>query len=311
MSERAPKHAATPRHGADAESAGAAETFEALRPLLFTVAYELLGSVHDADDVLQESFLRWAQVDRARVQSARAYLTKVVSRQALNHLRARRRRREQYTGEWLPEPVATDAEDLADDMILAESVALATLVVLESLGPVPRTVFVLREVFGLRFDEIAAIVDRDGATVRKIAERARTQVAARRKSRSGNLAATDAVISRLGEAISAGDMDDVIALLADDATFISDGGGKVPSVPRAITDRRTIARLLMTLTRRTPSAPPEFGCHNGSRSVLVRGSDGHMSLVCVDSFDGKVQSIYVHRNPDKLQHVERPVVLDR
>ena len=157
-----------------------AEQFTELRPLLFTVAYEILGSATEADDVLQESYLRWAEVDPATVDNVRAYLAQIVTRQSLNALRAQSRRREEYVGPWLPEPILIDAADPVDDVVLAESVSTAMLIVLESLTPDERAVFVLREVFAFGYDEIAGIVGKSAATVRQIAHRARGHVHARR-----------------------------------------------------------------------------------------------------------------------------------
>ncbi len=169
------------------------DPFVTHRGLLFTVAYEMLGSAADAEDVLQESWLRWAAVDHDEVREPRAYLVRIVTRQALNHVRASARRRESYVGEWLPEPLLT-SPDVADDVELADNVSIAMLTVLETLGPTERAVFVLREVFDVPYDEIAAGVDRTPAAVRQIAHRAREHVAARNRSitASRSAALTDA-----------------------------------------------------------------------------------------------------------------------
>src|SRR5216684_6410475 len=192
------------------------DPFAVHRGLLFTVAYEMLGSAADAEDVLQESWLRWAQVDHSQVSDPRAYLIRVVTRQALNQMRTLSRRREEYVGEWLPEPLLT-GPDVAEDVELAESVSIAMLTVLETLTPTERAVFVLREVFDLPFDEIAAATGKSAAAVRQIAHRARSHVAARRPRMEVDRAEQRRAVDRFLTALQTGDLQGLMDALAPDA----------------------------------------------------------------------------------------------
>lgn len=218
---------------APASSAGEhAERFTLLRPLLFTIAYEILGSATEADDVLQDSYLRWADVDLADVRDTKSYLARLVTRQALNSLRADARRREDYVGPWLPEPLLLDDQDPSADVVLAESVSMAMLVLLETLSPDERAVFVLREVFGFDHGEIAEAVGKPAATVRQIAHRAREHVRARRKRFDVIDPQRNAEITAQFLATAAsGDVDALMTMLAPDATWTADSGGW--SAPRA------------------------------------------------------------------------------
>src|SRR5262249_45718473 len=192
----------------------------------FPVADEMLGSAADAEDVLQESWLRWAEVDHAQVHDPRAYLVRMVTRQALNRLRSVSRRREEYVGEWLPEPLVT-SPDAAEDAELAENVSIAMLTVLETLGPAERAVFVLREVFETPYDEIAEVVGKTPAAVRQIAHHAREHVAARRPRMQVDRAQQQAAVEKLMAAISTGDVQGLLEMLAPEVVLISDGGGVV------------------------------------------------------------------------------------
>ena len=213
-----------------------AERFTLLRPLLFTIVYEILGSATESDDVLQDSYLRWAQVDLATVRDTKSYLAQVVTRQALKALRTNARRREDYIGPWLPEPLLLEERDASSDVVLAESVSMAMLVLLETLTPDERAVFVLREVFGFDYDQIAGAVDKSAATVRQVAHRARGHVHARRK----RFAPVDPdestrITEQFLAAAATGDMDGLMALLAPDVTSIADGGGRVGAARRRAT----------------------------------------------------------------------------
>src|SRR3954451_306844 len=213
----------------------ATEAFAAHRNLLFTVAYEMLGSAADAEDVLQETWVRWVGVDLDTVRDPRAYLVRITTRQALSRLRTLRRRKASYVGPWLPEPLLT-APDVADDVELADSVSMAMLLVLETLAPTERAVFVLREVFDLAYDEIADAVDKSPAAVRQIAHRARAHVAARRpRGVASPLAARDA-LEAFQRAASTGDLQGLLDLLAPDVVFLGDGGGIVEAVLQPVTE---------------------------------------------------------------------------
>src|SRR5580700_4388056 len=202
------------------------DPFVTHRGLLFTVAYEMLGSATDAEDVVQETWLRWSGADRTEVRDQRAYLVRIATRQALNRLRTVSRRREDYVGEWLPEPLLT-GPDVADDVELAANVSIAMLTVLETLGPVERAVFVLHEVFETPYEEIAHVVGKTPAAVRQIAHRAREHVAARRPRMQVGRAEQEATLQKFMAAITSGDVEGLVAVLAPDVMLIADGGGLV------------------------------------------------------------------------------------
>src|ERR671918_818593 len=214
------------------------------RSLLFTVAYEMLGSAADAEDVVQETWLRWAGVDRSEVRDPRAYLVRIVTRQALNRLRSVARRREDYVGEWLPEPLMT-SPDVAADVELAESLSIAMLTVLETLGPAERVVFVLREVFETPYDEIAEAVGKSPAAVRQIAHRAREHVAARRPRMQVSTTEQQEAVDRFLAAIRHGDLQGLLEVLAPDGVVVADGGGLAPAVRRPIQGAERVAGLLI------------------------------------------------------------------
>ena len=233
MSERSEPAGAAGAPAGGGRTDRATEAFVAHRNLLFTVAYEMLGSAADAEDVLQETWLRWAGVDLGTVRDQRAYLVKITTRQALSRLRTLGRRKESYVGPWLPEPLLT-APDVAEDVELADSVSMAMLLVLETLTPTERAVFVLREVFGLGYDEIAEAVGKSPAAVRQIAHRARAHVAARRPAR-GRVCRRDAQRARgVPRAIETGDLQGLLDMLAPDAVLLTDGGGVKHAAVRPI-----------------------------------------------------------------------------
>src|SRR5262245_55760798 len=224
-------------------SDAATEAFLAHRSLLFTAAYELLGSAADAEDVLQETWLRWVDVDLDTVRDQRAYLVRVVTRQALTRLRTLGRRKESYVGPWLPEPLLT-APDVAEDVELADSVSMAMLLVLETLTPTERAVFVLREVFDLGYDEIAEAVDKSPPAVRQIAHRARAHVAARRPRGVVSAAETRSALEAFQRAVETGDLQSLLNILAPDVVFLGDGGGVVEAVLTPIVGADRVASLL-------------------------------------------------------------------
>src|SRR6266567_3337933 len=219
------------------------DPFVAHRSLLFTVAYEMLGSAADAEDVLQESWLRWAAVDHSQVGDPRAYLIRVVTRQALNQMRTLSRRREEYVGEWLPEPLLT-SPDVAEDVELAESVSIAMLTVLETLGPTERAVFVLREVFEMPYGEIAEAIGKSAAAVRQIALRAREHVAARRPRVQVSRSEQQAVVERFLAALRTGQLQELMVVMAPDVVLIADGGGLMAAARAPIRGGEQVAKLL-------------------------------------------------------------------
>src|SRR5215467_10065962 len=218
--------------------------FLAHRNLLFTVAYEMLGSAADAEDVLQETWLRWAGVDLDSVRDQRAYLVRITTRQALSRLRTLGRRKESYVGPWLPEPLLT-SPDVAQDIELADSISMAMLLVLETLMPAERAVFVLREVFGLAYDEIAEAVGKSPAAVRQVAHRARAHVAARRPRGVVTPAETRDALEAFQQAVETGDLQRLLDILAPDVVFLGDGGGVVPAVLSPVVGADRVARALV------------------------------------------------------------------
>jgi RNA polymerase sigma-70 factor (ECF subfamily) len=279
-----------------------AERFTMLRPLLFTIAYEILGSATEADDVLQDSYLRWADVDLSAVRDTKSYLARLVTRQALNALRADARRREEYVGPWLPEPLLLDDQDPSTDIVLAESVSMAMLVLLETLGPDERAVFVLREVFGFDYSEIAEAVGRPAPAVRQVAHRAREHVRARRKRFDGIDPERNAEITAQFFATAAsGDVEALMTMLAPDATWTADGGGKVSAARRPVIGAELVARAIVGLMRK---AGPQLRadmvtCNSAPAVLLYRGV--HLEMVVTLGFaDDKITNFYVMRNPDKL-----------
>ena len=289
----------------------ATEAFVAHRNLLFTVAYEMLGSAADAEDVLQETWLRWAGVDLATVRDQRAYLVRITTRQALSRLRTLRRRKESYVGPWLPEPLLT-APDVAEDAELAESVSMAMLLVLETLTPTERAVFVLREVFDLEYDEIAEAVGKSPAAVRQVAHRARAHVAARRPRGVVSAAETRGALEAFQRAIETGDLQRLIDMLAPDVVLLGDGGGVVQAMVRPIVGASKVARLLAAgLPRIGGEVSAEPVQINGCPALIVRLNGEIDDVVAVRIDDGLITGLYVVRNPEKLSRVERETAVSR
>ncbi|NKY47768.1 RNA polymerase sigma-70 factor [Nocardia cerradoensis] len=290
---------------------GATEAFVTHRNLLFTVAYEMLGSAADAEDVLQETWLRWVDVDLDEVRDQRAYLVRIVTRQALTRLRTLGRRKESYVGPWLPEPLLT-APDVAEDVELADSVSMAMLLVLETLAPTERAVFVLREVFDLSYDEIAAAVDKTPAAVRQIAHRARAHVAARRPRGVVSADESRRAVEAFQQAIETGDLQHLVDMLAPDVVLLGDGGGVVQAVLRPIAGADRVARALRTgLPRLRAEATVEAVQINGCPALIVR-IDGRIDdVVAMRLDDGRITGLYVVRNPEKLSRVEQQITVSR
>ncbi|MBW3665812.1 MAG: RNA polymerase sigma-70 factor [Actinobacteria bacterium] len=286
------------------------DPFVTHRSLLFAVAYEMLSSAADAEDVVQETWLRWADVDQAEVRDPRAYLVRIVTRQSLNRLRTLSRRREEYVGEWLPEPLLT-SPDVAEDVELAESVSIAMLTVLETLGPAERATFVLREVFDTPFDEIAAALDKSPSAVRQIAHRAREHVAARRPRMQVSTTEQQAVVERFLTAVNTGDVQGLLDVMAPDVVLVADGGGLVAAVRHPVTGAQRVARLLAGIAAIAPRARVGTMWLNGAPAVRI-DLDGELdtaaSLV-VD--DGRITRIYAVRNPQKLARLGEAAPLTR
>nr|WP_307796328.1 RNA polymerase sigma-70 factor [Amycolatopsis sp. 195334CR] len=286
------------------------DAFAEHRPLLFTIAYEMLGGVADAEDVLQESYLRWSAVDRATVRHPRAYLVRLVTRQALNHLRALKARREEYVGSWLPEPVRTEP-DVSEDTILAESVSIAMMLVLETLNPTERAVFVLHDVFGYTHAEVAASVGRTEAGVRQICHRAREHVHARRRRFEPDSETSREIARRFLRAASTGDVRALMDLMAPDVVALSDGGGKVSAARRPVAGRSDVARFVAGVSRRLPEPSVELAAYNGLPAVRFLTGGALDWVLALELRDGRITGLYGIRNPDKLRRADAARPLTR
>ncbi|MEV0272234.1 RNA polymerase sigma-70 factor [Hamadaea sp. NPDC050747] len=289
----------------------ATETFVAHRNLLFTVAYELLGSAADAEDVLQETWLRWVKVDLAQVSDDRAYLVRITTRLSLNRLRTMKRRKEAYVGSWLPEPLLT-APDVAEDVELAESMSMAVMLVLETLTPTERAVFVLREVFDLGYDEIATAIGKNTAAVRQIAHRARQHVDARRPRQVVSEGETRAALDSLQHALETGDTQRLLDVLAPEVVLVSDGGGVKQAVPKPVAGAEKIARMFMAgLSRVGAVLTGEPTTVNGNPALLLRLDGDLDGVLTVSVSNARIRGIYYVRNPHKLTRIESATRLTR
>lgn len=287
----------------------ATDVFVTHRNLLFTVAYEMLGSAADAEDVLQETWLRWVDVDRSQVRDDRAYLVRIVTRLALNRMRTNARRRETYVGPWLPEPLLT-TPDVAEDVELADSVSLAMLTVLETLGPTERAVFVLREVFAFGYDEIAAAVEKTPAAVRQIAHRARDHVAERRPRSEATAAQCERALRQFMAAATTGDVQGLMDVLAPDVVLVADGGGVKKAAVRPILGSDKVARFLTGAGAGLP-VEVEMAYVNGALGLRIL-VDGELdTIVSAVVEDGLITGLYAVRNPAKLTSLDAVVSLTR
>ncbi|WP_101783092.1 RNA polymerase sigma-70 factor [Nonomuraea indica] len=294
-------------HRTDSATDPATEAFLTHRNLLFTIAYQMLGSAADAEDVLQETWLRWAGVDLDTVRDRRAYLVRVATRQALKRLRTLGRRKESYVGPWLPEPLLT-APDVAEDVVLADSVSMAMLLVLETLQPTERAVFVLREVFDLSYDEIADAVGKSPAAVRQIAHRARAHVAARRPRGVVSPAQTRDALEAFHRAVETGDLQRLLDVLAPDVVLLTDGGGIVPASPSPVVGAGQVAQFLYRIPPGRSLEPAQV---NGHPALIVRVGDEVDTVIAVRVEDGLIAGLYAVRNPEKLSHVGRETTVSR
>jgi RNA polymerase sigma-70 factor (ECF subfamily) len=294
------------------------DVFAEQRPVLIATAYRILGSATDAEDVVQDAWLRWSTVDQSSVDDPRAYLVTVTTRLAIDRLRRARTRRETYVGSWLPEPIST-GPDVAERAELADSVELALLVVLETLSPLERAVFVLREAFGLPFTEIGGIIGRTEATTRQLAHRAREHVQARRPRYEVDRTVRREVTERFLAACATGDLDALSDLFAEDVRLVSDGGGKAKSPLRVIEGADRVSRFLSAIS--TPDASQAFMASIGAppaASLSLEVADVNAAPAAVISADGRpivvisvlvnaglIECIYLMANPEKLAGVSR------
>jgi RNA polymerase sigma-70 factor (ECF subfamily) len=282
------------------------EEFEQLRPLLFAIAYRILGSVGEAEDAVQETWLRY-DASPAQPTSVKAFLSAVVTRISIDVLRSARVRREEYVGPWLPEPLLTDPyQDPERSAELADSVSMAALLLLERLSPLERAVFVLREVFGFGFGEVASAVERSEVACRQLAVRARRHMDAGRPRFEADRRERDELAARFFDALAEGDVGGLRELLAADVQIVGDGGGKVPQFARAITGAENVARVLASnfpwLVRIDVTLEPHEV--NGQPGAIFRDRDGKVLItLALDVLDGRIQTIRSVQNPDKLGHV--------
>jgi len=282
------------------------DVFEEHRPVLLGVAYRMLGRVADAEDVVQEAWLRWSGADRADVREPRGYLVRITTRLAIDRLRQIKARNEAYVGPWLPEPYVTDFGDVVPDTaeraVLADSVSLAVLVVMESLSPLERAVFVLREAFGYPYADIAALLDREEPAVRQLAGRARRHVEERRPRYEVDPAQRRDFTERFLAAAAEGDLDALMSLLAPDVRLVGDSGGKSKAPVRIIETADKVGRFLIGAARK---GVPDMSFRalelNGGPAVVVLSGDEVVTVFQVDVADGRIQSVYLLSNPDKLQ----------
>jgi RNA polymerase sigma-70 factor, ECF subfamily len=284
----------------------ATEEFEELRPLLFAIAYRILGSVAEAEDAVQETWLRY-ETSPTQPTSTKAFLSAVVTRISIDVLRSARVRRETYVGPWFPEPLLTDPyEDPARSAELADSLSMAALLLLERLSPLERAVFVLREVFGFGFPEIAAAVGRSEPACRQLAVRARRHMEAGRPRFEADRRERDELAARFFDALRNGDVDQLRELLAADVSMVGDGGGKAPALPKSVIGADNVARVLASifpvLARIGASMEPRE--LNGQPGAIIRDRDGKVvGTMTLDVLDGQIQTIRSVANPDKLRHV--------
>ncbi|MEU6001305.1 RNA polymerase sigma factor SigJ [Streptomyces sp. NPDC047197] len=286
----------------------ATDVFEEHRPVLMGVAYRMLGRVADAEDIVQEAWLRWSSADQAQVREPRAYLVRVTTRLAIDRLRHVQSRRESYVGPWLPEPLVTDygptVPDTAEQAVLADSVSIAVLVVLESLSPLERAVFVLREAFGFPFSEIALTLDRGEPAVRQLAARARKHVDEGRPRYAVDPDERRNLTERFLAAATSGDLDGLMSLLAPDVRLVGDSGGKTRGPLRVIESADKVGRFLDGAVRRGVPEGAEVEARfleiNGAASVLLLVDGKPDSIVQLDVVDGQIANFYIIRNPDKL-----------
>ena len=289
------------KSGGRAEMAGrAAESFEPLRPRLARIAYRMLGSVADAEDVVQEAFLRWHGAERSGIDNAEAYLVRVTTRLCLDVLKSARRRRETYVGPWLPEPVVEAETDLSDD------VTLPLLLALERLSPLERAAFLLHDVFGMDFEEVAGAIGRDPAAARQLASRARQHVQQNRPRFAVDQRRGMEIAEAFFAAAQTGDMAALKSMLAADIVVTADGGGKRPAGPAPVVGLDAVLRLyerLIALFETSPSRLIRFALINGLPGYVTLEADGKLQTTALEIIDGRVAHIYVMRNPDKLSHV--------
>lgn len=282
------------------------DQFEQHRGLMSSIAYRMLGTVSDADDVLQEAYLRWQRTDQNSVTSAKSFLSATVTRLCIDHLRTVQRRREQYIGPWLPEPMVTELQDMkASDEVVAESLSMAFLMMLESLSPAERAVFLLHDIFEFDFDEVGRQIGKTSTNCRQICSRARKRLTRAESRFESDPDKAEEITTEFISACKTGDIDSLVTMMADDATLYSDGGGKVVAARRPIEGATNVARFLVGVAKKGTSGMD-------LKPVLVNSAPGIAVLhdgCCVRVFslefdEGRLKTICVVGNPDKLRHLQ-------
>lgn len=279
--------------------------FQENRPLLFGIAYRMLGSVAEAEDMVQETFLRWQRQSSAEVKSAKAWLSAAITRLCIDHLRSARKRREEYVGVWLPEPLVEEHGTTSGKTeALADSLSTAFLVLLETLSPAERAVFLLREVFEYDYPEIGRILDKNEVNCRQMVRRAREHVAAGKSRFEADPAHSERLVQQFLQTCRQGDTEGLLTLLASDVILYSDGGGKVPAAPRPVAGADRVARFLIGVSKiGRANLETRFAIVNSAPGVLVY-RDGHLSqTTTIEAVDGRIRAIYIVRNPEKLKHL--------
>ena len=287
-------------------------TFNSRRKLLFGIAYRMLGSVHDAEDIVQEAYIRWERVDHATVENPQAFLCTMVTRMSIDLLRSARKQRETYVGEWLPEPLATEEVSAPENIALAESLSTAFLLMLERLNPVERAAFLLREVFDYDYPEVAGVIGKSEDNCRQIVRRAKERVQAPALRFEAREDARDALLNSFMSAVRDGELKVLVTLLAGDAALYSDHGGKASAARRTIRGADKIARFFIGVDTRF--RPAHFSYRaiwlNGAPGIIVYSGARAETAFSVEIEDGKIRAFYVTRNPDKLAHLPGPVGTD-
>jgi RNA polymerase sigma-70 factor, ECF subfamily len=284
----------------------AARTFEAERGPMTALAYRMLGARAEAEDVVQDAWLRWRGVDHAAIAEPRAWLATTVTRLCLDRLKSARARREVYVGPWLPEPVVDETLAADGPGELAEDLSVALMLALERLSPLERAAFILHDVFDLGFAEVARGLGRSEEACRRLASRARTHVRETRPRYPVSPEESERLVEAFHRAAALGDLADLTALLAEDAVLYSDGGGRRPAALIPIHGRDAIARLFEALARRNPEyaqSSSRFALINGDPGLVLRAPSGELTTVAFEIGGGAIQGIYIMRNPDKLAHV--------
>ncbi len=284
------------------------EAFNEHRPLLFGIAYRMLGSVADAEDIVQEAYLRWRRADVATVESPRAYLSSIVTRLSIDYLRSARVKREVYVGQWLPEPLVSPKAEATRSLELAESLSTAFLVLLESLSPPERAAFLLRDVFDYEYRDIAACLDKSEANCRQMVKRARERVAGGKPRFEAAPEQYERLALRFMRAVNDGDVATLVESLTEDAALYTDHGGKAAAARRTITSADKVARFLVGVTERfsPDDARSVIQTINGRPGVVVYSRGRAVTAISFDVTDGRIANIYVVRNPDKLGRVPLP-----